>query len=177
MASVAIMPVQASTELQITDDNWWSLLWIQEGEYSNGKLLWVWYGYGLDATYERNWYGYIQHADNYGNYWGECVSSCKALSNDNTGTWNWDKGRRIVNGGVPSGTVIATFFGSGGTYSGHSAILKAYIRNGGGSIIGFEVWDQNWYQVNGMGVFGKHNIYRTGSGVTDADNYYVVEIP
>jgi hypothetical protein len=46
-----------------------------------------------------------------------------------------------------------------------------------GRIIGIEVWDQNWYTVNGMGVFGKHTIYRSGSGVVNADNYYVVLIP
>lgn len=176
VASSTVMSVEGATTLQITGGNVYTLMGYPEWAYSGGKLLWS-FGQSLDATYERSWSGYTQHADNYGYYWGECVSSCKALSKNNVPTSQWSKGSLVVNGGISRGTVIATFFGSGGSYGGHSAILKDYIRDGGGNIIGFEVWDQNWYQADGMGVFGKHNIYRTGSGVTDADNYYVVLVP
>jgi hypothetical protein len=178
MISVVPVPAEAQTykRLCITGGNLYILLGFPEWAYSNGKLIWQ-FGQYLDARYERNWYGYTQHADNYGNYWGQCVSTCKALSKDNTPTSYWRKGPRVVDGNVPIGTVIATFFGPGGTYSGHCAIFKGYVKDRNGRIIGIEVWDQNWYTVNGMGVFGKHTIYRSGSGVVNADNYYVVLIP
>ncbi len=149
--SFAIMPVQAqTTELRITSDNLCTLWGYSNWAYWNNQLTWS-YGWQLDATYERSlYYGcYTQHADNNGWLWGECVSSVKALSGDNTLTgeehpeWlnRWHKGRRVVDGGVPSGTAIATFFGSGNTYSGHTAILKAYIVDGQSNIIGIQIWD------------------------------------
>lgn len=165
-----------ATTLQITGGNLYTLNGFPDWGYSGGKLLWTW-GQNLNVSYETSVSSYTQHADNSGYYWGECVSSCKALSGNNTPTSQWTSGSLVVNGGVSSGTVIATFFGSGGTYSGHAAIFKGYIRDGGDNITGFEVWDQNWYTESGQGVFGKHAIYRTGSGVTDADCYYVVNVP
>lgn len=167
-ASVAMTQVEAATytELRITGGNSYVLWSFPEWAYSGGKLLWF-FGQNLDATKERNWNGYTQHADNYGNYWGQCVSAVKALSKNNLPTSSWVKGRRVIGGCVSPGTVIATFDLSG-RYSGHCAIMNAYTADG------IQVWDQNWYQMNGMGVFGKHRISVSGSGVTDADNYYVV---
>lgn len=180
MVSISIIPVQASTELKATSYNLNTLQNFPSYAYLSGRLNWM-YGYQLDATYERAIIPtyYMQHADNNGYLWGECVSSCKALSKDNRGTSNWIKGRQVIGNNVPAGRVIATFFGSGETYSGHAAILKSYQ---GDSI---EVWDQNWYYLDlnqngrrdsGEGIFGKHSISRYGSGVCDADNYYVVEV-
>jgi hypothetical protein len=141
----------------------------------NGALLWS-YGQNLNATYERNISSYYtQHADNYGYYWGECVSSCKALSGNNTPTSQWTQGSLVVNGGVSPGTVIATFLGGGGTYYGHAAIFRGYVTDIYGNITGIRVWDQNWV-VPGA-VFGTHTIDRNGSGVLNANNYYIVNVP
>jgi hypothetical protein len=75
-----------------------------------------------------------------------------------------------IDGSVTPGTVIATFTDNNGTrfLSGtdHTAIFKGPTTNG------FEVWDQNWTQR----VFGKHFIYASGSGTSNANNYYVVQI-
>lgn len=181
---VTLVEAQTCVPLRITYWNLLILSYLPDWAYKDGKLSWF-FGQLLDATYERDWYGYTQHADNFGYYWGQCVSSVKALSKNNipTGQDNptlklrWYKGWRVVDGGVSTGTVIATFFGYGGTYKGHAAIFKGYVTDSFGRIIGIEVWDQNWYSVNGMGVFGKHRIYRNGSGVLNADNYYVVIVP
>jgi len=136
--------------------------------YSGGKLLWS-YGQSLDATYKRFSGVYTQLDDNFGtsNLWGQCVSAVKALAKSNVPTSQWKKGDQVVNGGVSSGTVCATFSGSGGTFisgSDHVVIFKAPISNG------IEVWDQNWYPL----VVGKHTISRSGSGVVNANNYYTV---
>jgi len=42
--------------------------------------------------------------------------------------------------------------------------------------IGFRVYDQNWKTDDGLGVVGKHIIHTSGSGVSDADNYYIVTL-
>ncbi len=187
----AITPVQAqTTELRITSDNLCTLWGYSNWAYWNNQLTWS-YGWQLDATYERSWTSceYTQHTDNGGNLWGECVSSVKALSKNNLGTRDWYKGRQVINGGVPSGTTIATFSRNNNqkfkSRYDHTAILKAYIVDSGWNIIGIEVWDQNWHYIdldgNGKrspeeGIFGKHYIYRTGSGVSNANNYYVIEV-
>ena len=184
-------PVSAkSATLQITGSNLYILNGFPGYAYSNGStgmLLWSW-GQSLNASYERSLSTYYtQHADNNGSFWGECVSSCKALSGSYVGTGDWSKGSLVVNGGVSAGTVVATFFGSGGGYGGHAAIFKGYIRDGQGNITGFNVWDQNWYYIDlngngqtdgGEGVFGTHPIYRnSGAVTTNANNYYVVNVP
>ncbi len=173
-----VCPTAKATTLQITGGNLYILNSFPGYAYSSGMLLWTW-GQNLSVTYERSIGStYTQHADNYGNYWGECVSSCKALSGNNTSTSQWTSGSIVVNGGVSAGTVIATFFGSGGSYSGHAAIFKGYTRDGAGNITGIEMWDQNWYSYSGQGVFGTHTILRTGGGgVGDANSYRVVNVP
>jgi len=170
---VFTVPSVNATTLQITGGNLYTLNGFPAYAYSvDGGLLWS-YGQNLSASYERSSGNYTQHADNYGNLWGECVSSCKALSGNNTATSQWSAGSQVVSGGVSAGTAIATF--PGGSYSGHAAIFKSYITDGYGNIIGIQVWDQNW--VAGGGVFGTHAIYRTGSDVLNANNYYVVIVP
>ena len=122
---VELAPAKAAT-LQITGGNLYILNGFPGYAYSGGILLWSW-GQNLNASYERSISSYTQHADNYGYFWGECVSSCKALSGNNTPTSQWTSGSLVVNGGVSAGTVVATFLGGGGSYGGHSAIFKGYI--------------------------------------------------
>lgn len=178
--SVEVPPVAATSALKITSTNLNILSGYPSGAYSGSKLLWS-YGKNLEATKKRGFPLsnpiYTQFADNNGYYWGECVSAVKALSKSNAATSGWIKGTQVTSGGISSGTAIATF--SNGKYSGHAAIFKRYIYGTTGSITGIEVWDQNWYTTNGCytcgtGIFGKHTISRSGSGVSDADNYYVV---
>lgn len=173
-------PVTATTDLHITSSNLYTLIGYSDYvAYSGNMLLWS-YGQNLYATNEQSIGSYTQHADNDGFFWGECVSSVKALSNSNVPTANWSRGSLVVNGGVSQGTTIAKFESNGG-YSqfgeGHAAIFRSYVYDGGGSIIGFKVWDQNWYKVSGYGVFATHTFLRSGSGNADADNYYVIQIP
>lgn len=174
------MPVAAATDLHITFNNLYTLNgFVDYQAYSSDMLLWT-YGQNLNAAYEQSVGSYTQHADIYGYYWGECVSSVKALSNSNVATLNWTKGSLVVNGGVSAGTAIAKFE-SNNQYSqtgeGHAAIFRSYVYDGGGVITGFKVWDQGWYKVSGNGVFATHTLLRSGSGNADADNYYVIQIP
>ena len=198
------IPVEANREVYITSTNLNILNGFPSATYdSSGRMFWYYcrlrYGaivppcYGgryLDVNYKKSLSGCsyssdsgvssgcTQVADNNGYYWGQCVSLCKALSKINRVTDDWIKGRKVVNGGVSQGAVIATFSANSGTKflsgSDHCAILKRYIKDSAGKITGIEVWDQNWgwkYLVK------KHTISRYGSGVTDADNYYVLNIP
>jgi hypothetical protein len=180
------VPVLAHSNLTLTGINWYTLIGYPEYlAYSGGKLLWS-YGSSLSAAYERNLATYYtQHADNYGNYWGECVSSVKALSGSNAVTDDWVAGVNVVSSGSASqGTAIATF--PSGSYSGHCAFFDSYVTTGG-VITGIKVWDQNWYYIDlnsngiqdyGEGVFGHHIISTSGGTlVTDADNYYVITVP
>ena len=162
---------QTYVPLKITTANLLLLSSFPSYAYNSGKLYWY-SGVKLDATRERCWNTYFtQHADNWGNNYGQCVSSIKALTKNNLPTSCWIKGSRVIGGLVPAGTAIATF-DNFGHYLGHCAIFNSYIQGG------FTVYDQNWHTVNGMGVFGKHPICCKGTGgVTDAYSYYVVLIP
>jgi hypothetical protein len=183
---VSPTPVYASSALTITGGNLYTLNSYPGYAYSSGKLLWS-FGSSLNATNERSLSTYYtQHADNSGYYWGECVSSVKALSGSNVTTNNWSAGVNVVsNGSVSQGTAIATFIGGSFGTTNHCAFFKGYIRTGG-VITGITVWDQNWYYIDlngngsrdsGEGVFGMHDISTSGSGVSDADNYYVLMVP
>lgn len=170
-----VTPVSASTTLTITGSNLLTLNSYPGYAYHDGGyLLWS-YGQSLSATYKRGRGNDIQFADNYGNYWGECVSAVKALSGSNVVTSNWIQGSQVTSGGASQGTVIATF--SGGYYYGHAAIFKSYVYSGS-TIVGIQVWDQNW-PIDGSTtqLFGMHTLSTSGSGVSDADNYYVVKVP
>jgi len=70
--------------------------------------------------------------------------------------------------GLRSGTAIATF--PGGHYFGHAAIFLGVVRNSAGTAIGIRVADQNW----GARIVKRHVIYRSGSGVADADNFHAI---
>lgn len=176
-------PAQAVQDLKITDyniaqlvpDSYWT-------PYGSSYLLGWNRGQYLDATYKTSiWIGSIQGttvADNYGGYWGECVSLVKALSKNNLATSNWIKGRRVMTGNVAQGTAIATF-NSNGQYSGHAAIFNSYLAGPyppGGEPPGMVVWDQNYVATHAV---GKHTLYPAGGsgGVSDADSYYVVQVP
>ena len=106
-------------------------------------------------------------ADNFGGYWGECVSLVKAATKNNTTTSGWVEGTGVFNG-LRSGTAIATF--TSGHYAGHTAIFLGYVRNSAGSTIGIRVADQNW----GARIVKRHVIYRSGTGVADADRYHAI---
>ena len=106
-------------------------------------------------------------ADNGGTFWGECVSLVKAATKNNTTTSGWVEGAGVFTG-LRSGTAIATF--PNGHYFGHTAIFLGYVRNSSGSTIGIRVADQNW----GARIVKRHVIYRSGSGVGDADSYHAI---
>lgn len=106
-------------------------------------------------------------ADNYGGYWGECVSLVKAATKNNTVTGGWVEGAGVFTG-LRSGTAIATF--SNGHYYGHTAIFLGYVKSSSGATIGIRVADQNW----GARIVKRHVLYRSGTGVADADRYHAI---
>lgn len=173
-----VVPVSASAPLTITGGNQYVLNGYSGLAYHNGGYLYWSFGQNLAATHKRGCGSDTQFADNNGNYWGECVSAVKALSGSNVVTYNWARGSQVTSGGVSQGTVIATF--PNGQYpqdgTGHAAILKSYVYSGS-TIVGIQVWDQNW-PIDGSttGLFGTHTLSTSGSGNGDADNYYVVMV-
>ena len=106
-------------------------------------------------------------ADNGGTFWGECVSLVKAATKNNTTTSGWVEGSGVFTG-LRSGTAVATF--SNGHYFGHTAIFLGYVKNSSGATVGIRVADQNW----GARIVKRHVIYRSGSGVADADRYHAI---
>jgi hypothetical protein len=106
-------------------------------------------------------------ADNGGTYWGECVSLVKAATKNNTTTSGWVEGAGVFTG-LRSGTAIATF--SNGHYYGHTAIFLGYVKSSSGATIGIRIADQNW----GARLVKRHVLYRSGSGVADADRYHAI---
>lgn len=108
---------------------------------------------------------------------GQCVAFVKAVTRTpNIGTGSWNKGRpvtsvqggkKVVDSSIPVGTAIATF--SGTTYSGHTAIY------GNPSATGLNVWDQNYRYDKAV---ARHCIPYAGTttGVTNINNYYVVNV-
>jgi len=89
---------------------------------------------------------------------------------------DWTRGNRVFDdGSITRGTVVATF-SNPDTYCGHVAVFDRWhwTYNGGWIVDGFYVWDQNY--VSSL-LTGRHLIKRSGSGVGDADKYYVVKVP
>jgi hypothetical protein len=86
---------------------------------------------------------------------------------------SWKPGARVMSStSIPSGTVVAVF--TNGVYSGHVAVFAGFTSGR----TGFKVFDQNWKTTGSLyGCIGKHDIYKTGSGLSDADNYYIVLAP
>lgn len=114
----------------------------------------------------------------------QCVSFVNNLAQTNIPsklTNNWYKGKRVVdNVNLAPGTAIATFtWGWDAThkvyrdiYSGHVAIFRQFIYTNN-VISGVMVWDENYVAP---GLVGMHIISRNGGGVTNANNYFIVNI-
>ncbi|MEA5576832.1 hypothetical protein [Anabaena sp. UHCC 0451] len=75
---------------------------------------------------------------------------------------------------MPVGTAMATFAGRNNSYYGtynHTGIFAGYRRNSAGAINGFWMWEQN----APLGSAIRKGFYSiSSSGVSDADNYYLV---
>jgi len=112
-------------------------------------------------------------------YPSQCVDFVRVLSNTRQiQTKYWKQGPNVMTStDIEPGTVIATFVN--GRYpsegGGHVAVFAGFEYSDG-KRIGFRVFDQNWRNDSGLGVVGKHFIYTWGSGVSDADNYYIVTL-
>lgn len=195
-AAVA-MPVQAYTNLAVTSDN---LNTLNSFTYSG-----AWYNVGANA-YALNWYGGGEYfeagykapalyyglvtatimADYQGHNWGQCVSMVKNLAHSTVVTDSWYQGAHVMDGGISPGTTIARFVWSSGKgryayvsdgVSCHAAIFREYTYDQYGNRNGMIVWDQNWdYNENGEGIVMMHKIPNTGSGVSNANNYYVIQV-
>jgi len=197
MTTVAVAtPAQAYTDLAITSNNLNTLnSFTNSGAWHNigaNSYLLKWYGGG--EYFEAEWkapalyYSIITAtimADYGGNYWDQCVSMVKNLAHSTVGTASWYRGAHVMDGGISSGTTIARFVWSSGqgryVYvsdgSCHAAIFREYTYDQYGNIDGIIVRDQNWWtNENDEGVVSMHKISNTGSGVSDADNYYVIQV-
>ncbi|GEM_PF-2544881 len=185
VAYAGITDATGAKELSITPENLGILKGFPSGAYqtissSFQRLFWQ-YGKQLkvaEGSLKQSG-DFTRLADNNGYYLGECVSAAKALAGSNFVTGDWTKGKRVTDGGVAPGTILATFSAEGGTKypaesGGHVVIFRGYLPATGGSITAIEVWDQNW---DNEGVMGLHKIFRSGSGVINADNYNVVLVP
>lgn len=83
-------------------------------------------------------------------------------------TSGWKQGLRVMSlSYVPTGTVVGTF--SGGSYSGHTAAVYGKYPTS------IAMWDQNFVPAY-AGIVSRHSLSTTGSGLSDADAYYVVEL-
>jgi hypothetical protein len=187
--SATVMQVSATQDLKITDHN---LNTLNSFTYSgawynvepNGYLLEWYYGGGecFELPHKAPSLAPAPHtdkitatimADYEGYYWGECVSMVKNLAHSTVVTDDWQRGRHVMNGGISSGTTIATFYWNSTErrykYSGHAAIFREY------TIDGIMVWDQNWYEndkkPNPEGIVGMHKISKWS-----ANSYYVIQV-
>ena len=158
--------------LYITADNLAILKGFPESAYSGQKLLWT-YGQQLNVpmpyeNWERAYGSYTQHAQNTA-YWGECVSTAAALCNQYISWSKCEQGTQVNAGTTTEGTVIYTPIQYGGVQ--HIVIFKQYVTGG------IEVWDSNWVGYPTYHVVGKHTLSYSGSGLGDADNYYICIYP
>jgi hypothetical protein len=123
---------------------------------------------------------YSRNVDNaYGYECWDLVADATAISGSspywNAGTWK--RGVSVIgNGNVAVGTAIATFAGTNNSYYGtynHTGIFAGYRLNSAGAIDGFWMWEQN----APLGSAIRKGFYSiSGSGVSDADNYYLVSV-
>jgi hypothetical protein len=123
---------------------------------------------------------YSRNVDNaYGYQCWDLVADATAISGSspywNAGTWK--RGVSVIgNGNVAVGTAIATFAGTNNSYYGtynHTGIFAGYRLNSAGAIDGFWMWEQN----APLGSAIRKGFYSiSGSGVSDADNYYLVSV-
>ena len=173
--------------LKMTDDNFdrlelesagWKTLnsrfsylpWDRCGE---GKFC----GKDLDAPHKRAFGGnFTRMADFQGYYWGQCVSFVKALSKNTYRTQEWRKGQNVAQaikaGTITPGTAIATFRGR--EYWGHAAFYAGADISPEGKVNALWVYDQNW--IRNKVLFHK-TIRASGSGLTNLNNYFIVEVP
>jgi len=112
--------------------------------------------------------------DPFNTFPGECVSFVKSLTGNSDNTANWRKGVNVVQfgrqgGNIHSGTAIATFKGSNGSYSGHTGFFGGYTTNG------FWMYDQNWVERR---VVGKHTVSVGGASSqnANADEYFILSL-
>ena len=175
LALVAVHPqdVFAASNMKITSSNLSTLNGFPSKAYGSSSKLYYTYGAKLNTNGSKkiNKDGYFRIQSLKGEI--QCVDAVRALSNNFLSSGSWRKGSKVTTGGVSAGTVIATF-NSSNRYSGHVAVLKGYIKNSSGKITGIEVWDQNWASPYDY-MFRKHTLSTSGSSLSDADNYYVVQ--
>lgn len=188
VAIFATMPAEARYDLKIVGDNTYYLAnsassdWKAGGNGVEPYLLKYWNTGSLLLTFGASktpvTYGSIK-ATKIGD--GECVAFVKALSNtNNIGSYKWKTGRKVMDivnyGDLAQGTVVATF-PSKDSYSGHVAVFDrwhwVYLGNYKWTVDGFYVWDQNYVATS---LVGKQLFKQTGTGKSDADNYYVVQL-
>ena len=178
--NLAVTPTNLNTLNSFTNSGAWYnsepnvylLNWYGGGQYFEQ-------GYKLAAVYNSKITATIM-ADYEGNLKGQCVSMVKNLAHSSSVTAKWNRGTKVMDGGVSPGTAIAQFvwspsqgryvFDGSGKY--HTAIFRQYTSNG------VMVWDQNRYKnKNGEGIVAMHIIQNTGkSNVDDASSYYVVQV-
>lgn len=170
-------------DLKITDENNFWLWSFTYGNYRSGAWYPYSYGYLLDYNHgvALNTYGgsktlvYVGSIPAIKIRNGECVTFVNALANRNTkSSDDWDRGKRVMDGGVSRGTLIATFTDPY-TYSGHVAVFDSYYYTNN-VLSGINVWDQNYLPDHG-GLVARHYIRTLSSGVNNANNYYVIKGP
>ncbi|MDD3191091.1 MAG: BPSL0067 family protein [Candidatus Pacebacteria bacterium] len=164
---------QAAREFWITDNNY---------DVLDNSAAWTSYSYGYLLLWPNSLSVSSQTVYSVGSISatkvcdGECVSFVKHVSGVFVSTSNWEKGSSLFTYNlIRPGTAIATFWGTGNSYGGHTAIFVDYYYENG-ERTGIIVWDQNFLPDHGK-VVAKHIIRRSGSGLSDADNYYTVLIP
>ena len=190
------------TEVLKTDKSYLTLLkklyndpraWEKE---SNKSFLLLWSGYDRHRKKEKvSLYGIeklgrhvtIEADKSKGKeYYRQCVDLSKSASKTTSiSTWEWLKGKRVIEGFAKKGDIIATFVKikkiegivystSIEYYSGHTAIFWEYIKDKKGNITGFWVIDSNW----GLdGKIRKRAVYITKTrGLEDASIYFIVRL-
>lgn len=104
-------------------------------------------------------------------YGYQCVGLVKAVGVNFSGsTSNWIRGANVANRTPNKGYVIATFDSNGNYDFGHVAVVLAVYSD---CII---VIDQNWAGTgsNPVGQIYIHAIDFKGTGIANANNYYIV---
>lgn len=145
------------------------------GNYDDaGRLLWdddggLLGGNRLPAATAVSMVSYANHAITRSAY--QCAGFAQQASGAPL-TGNWRKGDRATAACPAAGTVVATFHDN--AYSGHSGMVVACTDTS------LTLFDSNWidstHQFDSLHV-GRHTFSSDGSGLHDADAYYVVLTP
>lgn len=182
-----VTPAEALQDLKITSDN---LAYLED--WSARGTPWYWYGCCIEPRLLKydwgvslNTHGGSKTAIYIGSMKGikirdgQCVLFANALADRNGKIADdWERGAQVMSiiGTIKPGTLVATFSDEH-TYSGHVAIYARRHWKWSGSewqVDGFDVWDQNF--VSPL-LVGGHSLIQSGSGVYNANNYYVVRGP